>query len=50
MFPLLKIIKFYLINRKVGNVFNNYIQSITNNIDLFEWPDKPKFNIFDERI
>ena len=32
--------------RKVGNVFNNYIQLITNNIDLFEWPEKPKFNIF----
>ena len=29
-------------------LFNNYFQSITKNLDLFEWPDEPKFNIFDE--
>ena len=28
---------------KVANVFNNYFQSITKNLDLFEWPDEPKF-------
>ena len=34
---------------KVANVFNNYFQSITKNLDLFEWLDEPKFNIFDEK-
>ena len=29
-------------------LFNNYFQSITKNLDLLEWPAKPKFNIFDE--
>ena len=29
-------------------LFDNYFQSITKNLDLFEWPDEPKFNIFDE--
>ena len=29
-------------------LFNNYFQSITKNLDLFEWPDELKFNIFDK--
>ena len=29
-------------------LFNNYLQSITKNLDLLEWPDRPKFNIFDK--
>ena len=29
-------------------LFNTYFQSISKNFDLFEWPDEPKFNIFDE--
>ena len=29
-------------------LFNNYFQSITKNLDLFEWPVELKFNIFDE--
>ena len=29
-------------------LFNNCFQSITKNLDLFEWPDELKFNIFDE--
>ena len=29
-------------------LFNNYFQSITKTLDLMEWPDEPKFNIFDE--
>ena len=27
---------------------NNYFQSITKNLDLFEWPDEPKINILDK--
>ena len=27
---------------------DNYFQSITKKLDLFEWPEEPKFNIFDE--
>ena len=34
---------------KIANVFNNYFQSITKNLDLFEQLDEPKFNIFDEK-
>ena len=29
-------------------LFDNYFQSITENLDLFEWPGEPKFNIFDK--
>ena len=29
-------------------LFNNYFQSITKNLDLFEWPNESKFNIFDK--
>ena len=29
-------------------LFDNYFQSITKNFDLFEWPEEPKSNIFDE--
>ena len=29
-------------------LFNKFFQSITKNLDLFEWPDELKFNIFDE--
>ena len=29
-------------------LFNNYFQSMTKSLDLSEWPDEPKFNIFDE--
>ena len=29
-------------------LFNNYFRSITENLDLLEWPDEPKFNIFGE--
>ena len=29
-------------------LFNNFFRSITKNLELFEWPDEPKFNIFDE--
>ena len=29
-------------------LFNNYFQSITKNLDLFEWPDESKLNIFDK--
>ena len=29
-------------------LFDNYFQSITKNLDLFEWPEEPKFNIFIE--
>ena len=29
-------------------LFINYFQLITKNLDLFERPDEPKFNIFDE--
>ena len=29
-------------------LFNNGFQSITKNLDLLEWPDESKFNIFDE--
>ena len=29
-------------------LFNNGFQSITKNLDLLGWPDKPKFNIFDK--
>ena len=29
-------------------LFNNGFQSITKNLDLLEWPDEPKFNIFDK--
>ena len=29
-------------------LFNNYFQSITKNLVLFEWLDEPKFNIFVE--
>ena len=35
-------------NRKVTNVFNNYFQSITKNLDLFERLDEPNFSTFDE--
>ena len=27
---------------------NNYFQSITKSLDLFEWPDEPKINILDK--
>ena len=30
------------------SLFNNYCQSFTENLDLFESPDELKFNIFDE--
>ena len=40
--------KILLDNRKVAIVFKNYFQSITKNLNLFEWPDEPKFNIFDK--
>ena len=40
--------KILLDNRQVANVFNNYFQSITKNIDLLEWPDELEFDIFDE--
>ena len=26
----------------------NYFQSVTKNLDLFQWLDEPKFNIFNE--
>ena len=29
-------------------LFKRFFQSITKNLDLFEWPDELKFNIFDE--
>ena len=29
-------------------LFNKFFQSIIKILDLFEWPDKPKFSIFDE--
>ena len=29
-------------------LFNNYFQLITKNLDLLEWLDEPKFNIFNE--
>ena len=29
-------------------LFNNYFQSITKNLHLYEWLDEPKFNIFVE--
>ena len=29
-------------------LFNNFFQSITKNLDLFEWPYELKFKIFDE--
>ena len=29
-------------------LFKSFFQSITKNLDLFEWPDESKFNIFDE--
>ena len=29
-------------------LFNKFFKSITKNLDLFEWPDEPKFNIFDK--
>ena len=29
-------------------LFDDYFQSITKNLDLFEWPEDPKVNIFDE--
>ena len=29
-------------------LFNKFFKSITKNLDLFEWPDDPKFNIFDK--
>ena len=29
-------------------LFRNHFQSITKKLDLLEWPDEPKFNIFDE--
>ena len=29
-------------------LFNNYFQTITQNFELIEWPDEPKFNIFDK--
>ena len=30
-------------------LFNNFFfQSITKSLYLFEWPDEPKFNIFDK--
>ena len=45
---LFKINKILLDNRKVINIFNNYFQSVTKNLDLFEWPDERKFNIFYE--
>ena len=41
--------KLLLDNRKVMKLlFNNYFPSITKNLDLFEWPNESKFNIFDE--
>ena len=48
IFSSLKIIKILVDNRKVQIFFNNYFQSITKNLDLFEWLDEPRFNIFDE--
>ena len=29
-------------------LFNNGFQSITKNLDLLEWPDESKFNVFDK--
>ena len=29
-------------------LFSSFFQSISKNLDLFEWPDESKFNIFDE--
>ena len=29
-------------------LFNDYFQSIIKNLDLLQYPDEPKFNIFDE--
>ena len=31
-------------------LFNNFFQSITKNLDLFEWPDEPNFKILDEIV
>ena len=45
---LFKVNKILLDNRKAINIFNNYFQSVTKNLDLFEWPDEQKFNIFYE--
>ena len=39
---LFKINKILLDNRKVVNIFNNYFQSVTENLDLFDWPDERK--------
>ena len=30
------------------DVFNNCFQSIIENLYLFQWPDEPQLNIFDE--
>ena len=38
--PLLK-------NKKVANVFNSYFQSISDSLDLFEWPLGSTDQIFD---
>ena len=40
--------KILLDNRKVANVFSSYFQSIFRSPDLFERPNEPKLNIFDE--
>ena len=45
---LFKVNKILLDNRKAIYIFNNYFQSVTKNLDLFEWPDEQKFNIFYE--
>ena len=34
-------------NKKVANVFNSYFQSITDSLDLFEWPLGSTDQIFD---
>ena len=45
---LIKNNKILLDNRKVANFFNNNFHSITKNLDLRNWPDELKFNIFDK--
>ena len=34
-------------NKKVADVFNSYFHSITNSLDLFEWPLESTDQIYD---
>ena len=40
--------KIVLDNCRIENIFTNYFQLNAENLDLFEWQDEQKLNIFGE--